>query len=484
VKESIGRKLALGAIVVGRALLLLLLFMPIAPVNAQDLSVTSQDLAETVVVWSNEFQPERTARQQAIIKAFEAIHPNVEVELAVMDENLMDRMMAQNVAVNTPPDIVIHPLSLTARWARQGLLDTDAATEIVKQLGAETFSPGALQLTETDDGSYAAIPTDGWGQLLIYRKDWFEAAGLEPPNSYEAIAAAAEALNDPEKGIVGFLGASSPSDVYTWQVFEHIALANGASFVDGAGTITFDSTKMVEAIQFYADLMKRYGPREPDYYWLQTRADYLAGKGAMVVWSPFILDELAGLRNDAMPTCRECRQNRRFIAQNSGFVSAIRGFSNDEPAAWGSLNSIGITPNASPMAREFVEYWMGGAYVEELALAPEGKFPMRRGTPEEPELFLQEWSELPVGVNRFAKLGDIYDEDTLQTIVNGSEGYSRMGYDEGQSVLASDISSQTFIQQNLVEVLKGKLSPRQAAAKIQAEIENLQQELGKTVNQL
>ena len=56
-----------------------------------------------------------------------------------------------------------------------------------------------------------------------------------------------------------------------------------------------------------------------------TRAAYFAGKAGMIVWSSFLLDELAGLRNDALPTCGECRDDKTFLAQNSGVVTAIKG---------------------------------------------------------------------------------------------------------------------------------------------------------------
>ena len=56
-----------------------------------------------------------------------------------------------------------------------------------------------------------------------------------------------------------------------------------------------------------------------------TRAAYFAGDAAMIVWSSFLLDELAGLRDDALPTCDECAADPMFLANNSGVVTAIDG---------------------------------------------------------------------------------------------------------------------------------------------------------------
>ncbi|MEQ8672168.1 MAG: extracellular solute-binding protein [Aggregatilineales bacterium] len=452
------------------SVIIALMFASLAVVSAQD--------TVRITFWSNEFQPERVERQNEIIDAFEAANPGVEVELVVADENLMDQLMTLNVAAGTPPDVVLHPLQLSAKWYNSGLLDADFATQIIESLGVDTFSAGALSLLSRPDGEgWIAIPSDGWGQMLVFRSDLFEAAGLEAPTSYAAIMAGAEALNDPETGFVGFCGANFAGEVYTWQVFEHIALANGASFVDAEGNITFDSPEMVEAIQFYADLMNNYGPTESDWYWLQTRAEYLAGNCGMTIWSPFILDEMAGLRDSVLPTCPECADNTGYIAENSDFVSAISGYSNDSPAAWGSVNSIGLGPNASPEAAAFAEFWFNETYLDALSIAAEGKFPMRLGTADNPTQFVEGWGALDVGVDTRAPLSDFYSSEDLATIVAGSDGYTRMGYDVGQSVLASAIGSQFFIQENLVAVLNGELTAQEAAEEIQIAIEDLQFEM-------
>lgn len=439
--------------------------------------VTAQDDVERITFWSDQFQPARVERQQEIIADFEAANPNVEVELVVMDNNLMDQLMTLNVAAGTPPDVALHPMILTNKWHADGLLDADFATQVIQSLGEDTFSAGALSLIRLEDGRYPAIPSDGWGQLLIYRADLFEEAGLLPPDTYENIMTAAEALHDPENGMIGFCGANNPGEVYTWQVFEHIALANGAQFVDAEGNITFNTPEMIEAIQFYADLMNNYGQDESDWYWLQTRANYHDGNCAMIVWSPFILDEMAGLRDSVLPSCEECVDDPAFIARNSGFVSRISGFGGDEPAAWGETNNLGIAPDASPAAQAFIEFYMNEAYLDALAIAPEGKFPMRPGTQEDPTLYIEGWRNLEVGVDRMAPLSDFYSDEALDLIVAGANGYSRMGYDVGQPLLASAVNNQFFIQENLVAVLNGELTAEEAAEEIQIAIEDLQFEL-------
>ena len=77
--------------------------------------------------------------------------------------------------------------------------------------------------------------------------------------------------------------------------------------------------------------------------------------------------------------------------------------------------------SATDAAEAFVEYSLDQGYVETLAIAPEGKFPIRRGTADAPEKFVTEWSKLPVGVDRKAPLGDLYPQEMIDEIVAGQK---------------------------------------------------------------
>ena len=55
-----------------------------------------------------------------------------------------------------------------------------------------------------------------------------------------------------------------------------------------------------------------------------TRATYFAGNAAMVIWSSFLLDELAGLRNDAAHL-RAVQERSLWLAKNTGILTEIQG---------------------------------------------------------------------------------------------------------------------------------------------------------------
>jgi multiple sugar transport system substrate-binding protein len=342
---------------------------------------------------------------------------------------------------------------------------------VINDLGAEQFS-GLNQVTLAD-GSYSSVPSDGWGQLLIYRQDLFDAAGLATPDTFARILTAAQALHDPANGFYGIAAATDPAAVFTQQTFEHFALANGVDLTDDDGRVTLNTPQMVEAIRFYADLVTDYGPpRTVDL--VNSRSLYFAGQAAMLVWSPFVLDEMAGLRDAALPDCPQCADDAAFLARNSGFVPAFTGPGGDAPAQYGQFSMMGITTRARPAAQEFVKFWLNEGYLDWLAVAPEGKFPMRHGTPDNPTAFSDAWATLPAGVDRKAPLGDFYSADVLQVISAGAARFDRWGFARGQGLLAGAVYQDLTIPRYLAEVIRGTLTPEEAAAAMQAAVEEIQ----------
>jgi multiple sugar transport system substrate-binding protein len=205
-----------------------------------------------------------------------------------------------------------------------------------------------------------------------------------------------------------------------------------------------------------------------------ARATYFAGQAAMVVWSPFILDEMAGLRDNALPNCPECTENPAFLAGVSGFVPSFVGPSGSAPAQYGQVSLMGISTSAPPEAVDFVKFWLSEGYLDWLAVAPEGKFPMRRGTPDNPTLYLEGWSTLPAGVDRKAPLGDFYSQDVINAIAEGATGFARWGLSQGQGQLVGGVYQELVVPVALADIINGSLTAEEAAAEIQTLVEEIQ----------
>ena len=154
--------------------------------------------AEPVTVWIQENQPERVRAARDDVADFTR-RTGVEVEIIPLGDGELPERVAAADRDDSLPDVMQGSIEDARAFADRGILDTAAATQVVGELGEQTFSARALGLP-TSGGSLAAVPSDGWGQLLIYRKDLFDRAGLPAPDTLERVRAAARRLHPPRHG--------------------------------------------------------------------------------------------------------------------------------------------------------------------------------------------------------------------------------------------------------------------------------------------
>lgn len=429
------------------------------------LALAATGASADIRFWTTEEQPERLAKQEEMAARFEA-ETGIAVEVIPVTESDLGTRATAAFAAGDLPDVIYHTLQYALPWAEAGILDTEAATDVIEDLGEGTFAPGALEMAAVD-GGYASVPVDGWTQMIVYRKDLFDEAGLAPPSTYANVIAAIEALHNPPE-TYGFVAATKVDENYMSQVLEHVFLANGVSPVDENGFAPLDEAKTIEVLEFYKAIAEASPPGE--LYWDQSRTLYFSGNAAMIIWSPFILDELAGLRDSAPPTINDDPTSPE-LASKTGIVTNFAGPSNPDGAAWGDIRYFGITSDAdTDAAMDFVKFSMDEGYTQTLSIAPEGKFPVRKGTEEEPNKFEQAWATLPVGVDRKAPLGDLYDAAMIEEIVGGLDVAQRWGVAEGQLALASKMINSQAINRIVRQYIDGQIDAPAAVAAMNEEL--------------
>ncbi len=424
--------------------------------------------AQNLRFWTTEEQPDRLAKQEAMAAEFKA-RTGIGVDVIPVTEKDLGTRATAAFAANDLPDVIYLTLQYVAPWTEAGILDTEAAGEVLAELGEGTFAPGALAMARVGQG-YAAVPVDGWTQMLVYRKDLFDAKGLAAPTTYDAILKALDALHDPPQ-MYGFVAATKVDENFMSQVLEHVFLTNGVSPVHADGSVKLAEGPTVEVLEFYKRLAKASPPGE--LYWKQSRELYFAGQAAMIIWSPFILDELAGLRDSAPPTINSDPTSRE-LASRTGIVTSFAGPSNPRGAAYADIRYFGITADADiDNAIKFVKFSMDQGYTSTLSIAPEGKFPVRRGDARDGDKFVKAWAMLPVGVDRKAPLGELYPQEMIQRIVAGLESGDRWGVRNGQLSAASKINNSRVINRLVREFIDDERDAKATVARLNEELGKL-----------
>lgn len=451
--------------VIAAASLTMAMLAGCSPEGSNDGSNQGGGDAQEITVWTADTLPDRVAKTQEIIAKFTAAS-GVKVELVGVPEDQFNQVLTSSAAAGDLPDVIGSiSLAQVRTLAANELVDAATNKAIVDSLDQSTFSPRALELTRDGD-QQLSVPDSSWQQLLYYRKDLFDKAGIAAPKTYDDIKAAAQKLDTPQ--LAGIAAANKPGEAFTQQTFEHIAQGNGCEMVNDQGDITFDSPECIGALTFYRDMLTDYsvpGAQDVD----TVRASYFAGQAAMAIWSTFLLDEMAGLRNDAKPTCPECVADPSFLAKNTSVVTGIQGPDGDQPAQFGEVVSWTVTKDSSSeSARKFVEYFMTEGYVDWLSIAPEGRLPVRAGTAANPTEYADKWKTMPAGVDKKEPLGNFYSQDVLSVLEQGPDELRRWGITQGQGDLVGAALGELPIAKAVSDVTSGGVEPA-AAAKTAAE---------------
>lgn len=427
-----------------------------------------------ITVWSLENLPPRMAATNKIIDRFEK-KSGVEVELVGVAENQLPQLIMSAAAAGNLPD-VIGAMPMSQVWQMHGndLLNTEVTEDIVRGLGKDTFNENALKLT-SDGGQQLAVPSDAWVQVLVYRKDLLEQADLPVPDSYAKLLRAAEKLDT--RGRDGMAAATDPGDVFTQQTFESVALANDCQLVDDQGEITLDSPQCRRAFETYDKLAGDHGAAGTQTL-DSTRATYFAGRSPMLLWSSFVLDELAGLRKDALPSCPQCKDDRDFLADNSGVTTSLKGPDGAQPAQFGEVTSWAVTRTGETEAsREFIQYLMDSGYQDWIGMAPEGKIPVRGGTAEDPKRFERAWRASEVGVDVRKPMREAFPPQLLDQLLRGVSDLRRWGIVQGEGVLVGATNGELPVPKAIGSMTSGQLSPKEAAGEAADEVSALQKSL-------
>jgi multiple sugar transport system substrate-binding protein len=152
-----------------------------------------------------------------------------------------------------------------------------------KEYDYADFDPGRQKIA-TYDGKVWFAPVTGGGDLMIYRKDLLDAAGIQPPKTLDEYIAAVKKLNQPDKGIYGTAlrgQRGSGANVWRWMPFFK---GFGGQWFDGK-TPTFDSDAAVKATQTYLELFKYSAPGSQTGSWDEAVGAFTSGQVAILIES-------------------------------------------------------------------------------------------------------------------------------------------------------------------------------------------------------
>jgi len=422
----------------------------------------------TIEYWTTQTQSDRQATIQVLVDTFEVMNPDITVEVIPVDENDMATQMNSAAAAGTLPAMIEAATQNTVAFGSAGLLNQAAATELINEIGADEFYAGVLRLNQTGDGTnYYSIPYHGWVQGIWYRADWFEEAGLNPPETWDDILKAAEYFYDPGKNQYGVL-VGTKAEAYSEQCFTQFAMSNDAGLFDKDGNLIFNSPEMKEALEYYAELAE-YNPPGPQTW--RARDYYLQGKMAMFFYSTYIMDDLALAEVAAGSLTAENFSELAGSSFDPDLVQNTRMapiITKERPAGYGTIVSLAFPDTGdaakTAAAQKFVRYMFSpNAYITFLHMAPGGMNPVIKDIAVNPR-FQQD----PKGIF------ENYGPEKMAEIINGLDSIEDFAIVDGQRIeAASVIYSKQIIPQMIYMVTQEGMDVDDAIDWAEAEMRKL-----------
>lgn len=229
--------------------------------------------------------PQMVALQENI-DAFNALYPNVTVNLTVLPENEIRQVITQDIAGEAGQfDVVTIGTFEVPIWAENGWINEvgEAAAANATYDLDDIFQPHRDGLTY--DGGLYGLPFYGESSMTFYRTDLFEAAGLTMPErpTWTEIASFAEALHNPDEGQYGICLRMLPGWGQQLAPLTTVINAFGGRWYDEEWNAQLDSEESSAAINFYLDLVTNYGqPGAQDSGF--TECETLFEQGDVAMW--------------------------------------------------------------------------------------------------------------------------------------------------------------------------------------------------------
>lgn len=299
---------------------------------------------------------------EPLVKAFNATH-TTQVKLNLVPGAQFVTKFAAAVAGGAAPDVVATDLIYMPAFAAAGQL-TDITAQVRALPYYKQLSASHLRLA-TYGGKLYGVPFSAEGSILLYNKDLFRRAGLDPekpPTTWQGIRDASAKITALGGGIKGFYfsGSCAGCNAFT---FMPLIWASGGDVLSADGkAATLNTPAVKAALGFYRDLWQ--GGQVPQTARADSGADFLnaftTGKVGMAGSGAFAIGTL----------------KNKYPNVNFG-LTYLPG-QNGRWSSFAGGDSIGV-PKGSKNIKEALEFmtWCLSDAVQVQQFAKNGSIPVR-----------------------------------------------------------------------------------------------------------
>ena len=196
---------------------------------------------------------------QKLGKFFEQANPDIKLKWVTLEEGTLRQRVTTDIATKGGQfDVMTIGMYETPIWGKKGWLNElkmDAAYDVDDLLPA-------MRNGLSVGGKLYAVPFYGESSMLMYRKDLTDKAGIKFSDrpTWTEVRDAAAKIHDPANGVYGICLRGKPGWGDNMAFMTTMANSFGGQLFDMNWKPQIDSKPWHDAVTFYADMLKKYGP--------------------------------------------------------------------------------------------------------------------------------------------------------------------------------------------------------------------------------
>ncbi len=365
---------------------------------------------------------------EALIAAFEEQHPNISITFDPTNPPDYNATLQSQFETGTAPDLMYLRSFATGR----GLYDQGFLADISDLPGlSDAFSDQSLSVWRTEDGVQYGVPFIAVSHGIYFNVDLFNELGIEIPQTWEELLAAAQTLQD--NGYDAFANASGEP----WTIAEIVFMNLAPNFIGGYegrmaylnGERCFNDEHAVAAFQAIADIAPYFPDDQQALTYYDSQQIFLMGEAGMWMggsWDiPFFESEEPDFEWSVFAVPAPEGQEEEHVTFH---LDAGMG-----------MNAATEHPEE---ARLFLEWMTTAEFANLFANLLPGFFPLNQQAPEIENAHAQAFIDLNEGRGQDVRWA-------WEVLLDGSpDGY-------------------TLMQDNAIAVLNGTMTPQEAADGLQ-----------------
>ncbi|NQF14804.1 extracellular solute-binding protein [Brevibacillus sp. HB1.3] len=258
-------------------------------------SVAGQGGGQQVTLSMHSWRVEDTEGYKAIIKAFEADHPNIKIEFKPFKATEYNTILNTALQSDSGPDILqLRPYAPGIALAEAGHLEP-----LDNVSGISAIPKDVLAASTGKDGKVYGVPLSLNSTQFYYNKKIFEQNGLQVPKSWDELIATAKTLK--EKGIVPISFGAKEGWLLS---LSHGVIApasySGTDYLDKLlkGESDLKSAEFLQSVQRMQELIPYFPENYVGLELNDMRTLFATEKAAMFINGSFELEGIKKLNPD------------------------------------------------------------------------------------------------------------------------------------------------------------------------------------------